>query len=225
MGPPGASYARVRTDLGLRQLLVVALEALGGGRGGERSGAAPPGARRKAAPAPRVTLRRSLRFGWRWRARRARRALSGRRGRLARALLAADGVACRALAWRDKSSEPGLNLSGSWQQGHSAAYNTPFLIQVVCKGFIARGQEIVMAHGSCDTLAHGFPRAVDRFPSGMDSNLEAFSYNPTHGSFGASPYRAAPIPMVRIGGSSRTEPNYRRKTSSSRVKLTCLTTV
>ena len=63
--------------------------------------------------------------------------------------------------------------------------------------------------GSCDTVAHGFPRAVDRFPSGMDSNLEAFSYNPTHGSFGASPYRAAPIPMVRIGGSSRTEPNYR----------------
>ena len=109
----------------------------------------------------------------------------------------------------DKSSEPRLNLSGSWQQGHSAAYNTPFLIQVVCKGFIARGQEIVMAHGSCDTVAHGFPRAVDRFPSGMDSNLEAFSYNPTHGSFGASPYRAAPIPMVRIGGSSRTEPNYR----------------
>ena len=116
-------------------------------------------------------------------------------------------VGCRANG--DKSSEPRLNLSGSWQQGHSAAYNTPFLIQVVCKGFIARGQEIVMAHGSCDTVAHGFPRAVDRFPSGMDSNLEAFSYNPTHGSFGASPYRAAPIPMVRIGGSSCTEPNYR----------------
>ena len=34
---------------------------------------------------------------------------------------------------RNKSSEPRLNLSGSWQQGHSAAYNTPFLIQVVCK--------------------------------------------------------------------------------------------
>jgi hypothetical protein len=29
-----------------------------------------------------------------------------------------------------------------------------------------------MAHGSCDTVAHGFPRAVDRFPSGMDSNKE-----------------------------------------------------
>ena len=64
--------------------------------------------------------------------------------------------------------------------------------------------------GGCrGAAARGFPRAVDRLPSGMDSNLEAFSYNPTHGSFGASPYRAAPIPMVRIGGSSRTEPNYR----------------
>ena len=43
----------------------------------------------------------------------------------------------------------------------------------------------------------------------MDSNLEAFSYNPAHGSFAASPFPAAAIPMVRIGGSSRTEPNYR----------------
>ena len=84
---------------------------------------------------------------------------------------------------RDKSSEPRLNLSGSWQQGHSAAYNTPFLIQVVCKGFITRGQEIVMAHGSCNTFAHGFPRAVDRFPSGMDSNLEALKAIIIHGKF------------------------------------------
>ena len=109
----------------------------------------------------------------------------------------------------DKSSKQRPSLSGSWQQGHSAAYSTPFPIQVVCKGFIARGQEIAVAHGSCDTAARGFPRAVDRFPSGMDSNLEAFSYNPAHGSVPASPYRAAGLPMVRIGGSSRTEPNYR----------------
>ena len=53
---------------------------------------------------------------------------------------------CR--AGGDKSSEPRLNLSGSWQQGHSAAYNTPFLIQVVCKGFIGPGPEIVIARGS-----------------------------------------------------------------------------
>ena len=125
----------------------------------------------------------------------------------------------------DKSSKQRPSLSGSWQQGHSAAYSTPFPIQVVCKGFIARGQEIAVAHGSCDTAARGFPRAVDRLPSGMDSNLEAFSYNPAHGSFAASPFPAAAIPMMRIGGSSRTEPNYCRQTSIGRVKLTCLTTV
>ena len=55
----------------------------------------------------------------------------------------------------------------------------------------------------------GIPQTIDRFSSGMDSNLEAFSYNPAHGSFAASPFPAAAIPMVRIGGSSRTEPNYR----------------
>ena len=69
--------------------------------------------------------------------------------------------------------------------------------------------EIVIAHGSYDMVAHGIPQAVDRRVSGMDSNLEAFSYNPAHGSVPASPYRAAGLPMVRIGGSSRTEPNYR----------------
>ena len=49
------------------------------------------------------------------------------------------GLAEGCRAYGDKSSEPRLNLSGSWQQGHSAAYNTPFLIQVVCKGFIGPG--------------------------------------------------------------------------------------
>ena len=61
----------------------------------------------------------------------------------------------------DKSSKQRPSLSGSWQQGHSAAYSTPFPIQVVCKGFIARGQEIAVAHGSCDTAARGFPRAMN----------------------------------------------------------------
>ena len=85
--------------------------------------------------------------------------------------------------------------------------------------------------GNCDRsrlMQYGcawLPPGGNPCPSGMDSNLEAFSYNPAHGSFAASPFPAAAIPMVRIGGSSRTEPNYRRKTGSSRVKLTCLTTV
>jgi len=49
--------------------------------------------------------------------------LEGRRG------LAEERVVARG----NKSSEPRLNLSGSWQQGHSAAYNTLLLIQVVYK--------------------------------------------------------------------------------------------
>ena len=65
--------------------------------------------------------------GARGRERRERARL--RNGRRLRGLLRA----------RNKSSEPRLNLSGSWQQGHSAAYNTPFLIQVVCKGFVGPG--------------------------------------------------------------------------------------
>ena len=85
--------------------------------------------------------------------------------------------------------------------------------------------------GNCDRsrlMQYGcawLPPRGNNFPSGRDSNLEAFSYNPAHGSFAASPFPAAAIPMVRIGGSSRTEPNYRWKIDSSRVKLTCLTTV
>ena len=68
----------------------------------------------------------------------------------------------------------------------------------------------MIARGSGNaTVARGVLGPVARFPSGMDSNLEAFSYNPAQGSFAASPYRAAGLPMVRIGGSSRTEPNYR----------------
>ncbi|KAG5040128.1 hypothetical protein JHK85_012604 [Glycine max] len=39
------------------------------------------------------------------------------------------------LEGRDESKRQGLNLSGSWQQGHSATYNTPSRVYVVCKGF------------------------------------------------------------------------------------------
>ena len=52
------------------------------------------------------------------------------------------------LRGRNKSSKQRLSLSGSWQQGHSTTYSTPFLIQVVCKGSIEGGKEIVIAHGS-----------------------------------------------------------------------------
>ena len=77
-------------------------------------------------------------------AKRAREAAAWEDWWVGRARVRRGGVVARG----NKSSEPRLNLSGSWQQGHSAAYNTPFLIQVVCKGFIVGGLEIVIADGS-----------------------------------------------------------------------------
>jgi len=54
------------------------------------------------------------------------------------------------------------------------------------------------------TVARGTPGPVGRLPSGMDSNLEAFSYIQAHESFAASSFPTAAISMLRIGGSSRT---------------------
>ena len=75
-----------------------------------------------------------------------RRAQKPRRGAPARAWRRGTGAAPRvgrraafAVVLCYGSSEPGLSLSGSWQQGHSAAYSTPFLIRVVCRGSIGSG--------------------------------------------------------------------------------------
>jgi len=60
----------------------------------------------------------------------------------------------------------------------------------------------------------------------MDSGLEAFSLNPTRGSFGALTLQSTPLPITRTNGSSRTKLDYCRDNDFiSRVKLTCLTTV
>ena len=64
-----------------------------------------------------------------------------------------------------------------------------------------------------------------RIPS-MDSDLEAFSHNPTDGSFAALPVQATALPSIWTNGSSRTKLDYCRDIELiSRVKLTCLTTV
>jgi len=57
----------------------------------------------------------------------------------------------------------GLNLSGSWQQGHSATYNT--------------------SGAKRPLLQVGNRTAGARVASSSDSDLDAFSHNPTHGSF------------------------------------------
>ena len=63
-------------------------------------------------------------------------------------------------------------------------------------------------------------------PASMDSDLEAFSHNPTDDSFAALSVQTTALPNIRTNGSSRTELDYCRDNKFiSRVKLTCLTTV
>jgi hypothetical protein len=63
-------------------------------------------------------------------------------------------------------------------------------------------------------------------PASMDSDLEAFSHNPTDGSFAALSFQTTALPSIRTNGSSRTKLDYCRDNKFiSRVKLTCLTTV
>ncbi|KAG7528430.1 hypothetical protein ISN44_Un184g000010 [Arabidopsis suecica] len=76
-------------------------------------------------------------------------------------------------------SDKGLNLSGSWQQGHSATYNTPSE---------RRFRRTDLANDTCLwepklLLRVGNRAAGACVASSPDSDLEAFSHNPAHGSF------------------------------------------
>ena len=67
---------------------------------------------------------------------------------------------------------------------------------------------------------------VESAASSMDSDLEAFSHNPTDDSFAALAAQPTALPNIRTNGSSRTKLDYCRDNQLiSRVKLTCLTTV
>ncbi|PHT26133.1 Regulator of rDNA transcription protein 15 [Capsicum baccatum] len=95
-------------------------------------------------------------------------------------------------------SDKGLNLSGSWQQGHSATYNTPSHIKVVCKGFcrpldgnctsrrpprpFRRGDlaNDTCPWGSRTLLRVGKWTVGTCIASSPDFDLEAFSNNPAH---------------------------------------------
>ncbi|CAN7092651.1 unnamed protein product, partial [Brassica rapa subsp. narinosa] len=77
-------------------------------------------------------------------------------------------------------SDKGLNLSGSWQQGHSATYNTPRSER--------RFHRTDLANDTCLwepklLLRVGNRAAGACVASSPDSDLEAFSHNPAHGSF------------------------------------------
>ena len=52
-------------------------------------------------------------------------------------------------------------------------------------------------------------------PSSMDSDLEAFSHNPTDDSFAALAVQPTALPIIRTNGSSRTKLDYYRDNNSS----------
>ena len=52
-------------------------------------------------------------------------------------------------------------------------------------------------------------------PASMDSDLEAFSHNPTDGSFAALAVQPTALPSIWTTGSSRTKVDYYRDNNSS----------
>ncbi|CAN7111029.1 unnamed protein product [Brassica rapa subsp. narinosa] len=95
-----------------------------------------------------------------------------------------DGLDCPSQCdWKgggSNLSDKGLNLSGSWQQGHSATYNTPRSER--------RFHRTDLANDTCLwepklLLRVGNRAAGACVASSPDSDLEAFSHNPAHGSF------------------------------------------
>uniref|UniRef100_A0A6N2KJX1 Senescence-associated protein n=1 Tax=Salix viminalis TaxID=40686 RepID=A0A6N2KJX1_SALVM len=93
-------------------------------------------------------------------------------------------------------SDMGLNLSGSWQQGHSATYNTPS--RGPRGSSTARAWPTARASGAKRPLLQvGNRTAGARVASSPDSDLEAFSHNPTHGSFAPLAFQPSAIPIVQ----------------------------
>ncbi|KAG9438803.1 hypothetical protein H6P81_021208 [Aristolochia fimbriata] len=106
----------------------------------------------------------------------------------------------RAREGRDESVRHGAEFSGSWQQGHSATYNTPSQHLSRLQRIQIAGSELCFrappptsppAKGAATTRVLGSRKApnVGRQAGGeggagssLDSDLEALSHNPTHGS-------------------------------------------
>ena len=99
-----------------------------------------------------------------------------------------------------KSEEQRLNLSGSQQQGHSTAYNTPFRYLSRMQRIYPREQwklrllepeRVLLTQTGTSNIrslaeAYEYTSQVQGDEvsslSSMDSDLEAFSHNPTDGS-------------------------------------------
>ncbi|CAN6801391.1 unnamed protein product, partial [Brassica oleracea] len=106
-------------------------------------------------------------------------------------------ISARTYDWKgggSNLSDKGLNLSGSWQQGHSATYNTPSRFYPPLGGNYnsrrsgRRFRRTDLANDTCLwepklLLRVGNRAAGACVASSPDSDLEAFSHNPAHGSF------------------------------------------
>ena len=137
-----------------------------------------------------------------------------------------------------------MTFSRSQRRGCSTVYDTPIHTQVVYKWFCVlfaarrfrvrpphhsslqrrgslKGSDPERGKGSnidtCDRK-RARRREMDADISayaGRDSDLEAFSHNPSDGSFAPLVTRPRAVPFVRNCGSSRTEQNYRDDDLSS----------
>ena len=113
----------------------------------------------------------------------------------------------------NKIREQELNLNRSWYKDHSHAYNTPFCfesytkdlpLQIFTRAFkpdtpslsggvwtvlsYDHGQEVYgYRHNNCKAGIPTFSR---------DSDLEAFSRNPTHGSLSALTFQSTDLPIM-----------------------------
>ena len=129
---------------------------------------------------------------------------------------------------RNKSENKGL-ISADRRTKPTLMLTIPHSYRVVYNGFIFSNVE------NCDKIRCWARRPtrmrvtsekVVTSLSSMDSDLEAFSHNPTDGSFAALAVQPTALPSIWTNGSSRTKLDYCRDIELiSRVKLTCLTTV
>ena len=120
-------------------------------------------------------------------------------------------------------SQNKASLSRSWYKDHSHTYNSPFFTWVVYKWFnstsignyVPTQVPFSEQFRHCMVLTNAIATRKRRsrlsiVAASTDSSLEAFSHNPTDGSFAALPGQATALPIIWTTGSSRTKVDYCR---------------
>ena len=126
-----------------------------------------------------------------------------------------------------------LNLNRSWYKDHSRAYNTPFFLSRLRRICLLQYLRVLLSPTPHHFHMRSGPcKSYDLGPKGLgllfitweklriatfsrDSGLEAFSPNPTHGSFSALTFQSTDLPIMWTNGSSRTKLDYCRGDLSS----------